>query len=99
MKTRPQMLEEGRAAYEEWLEERYFRSQEALLADFALTQMRPLEKRIADLERRLAIAVEALVQIAGADYRGNRPSESVCAFKALDAIRKHKPVDTTAPTA
>lgn len=60
MKTREQMLEEGRAAYEEWLEERYFRSQEALLADFAIAQMRPLEARIAELDRQLAVAVEAL---------------------------------------
>lgn len=53
-KTREQMMmEAANAAYEEWVGENCFRTQRELMADFALEQ-------IADTERRLAIAVEAL---------------------------------------
>lgn len=47
-----------------------------------------LEIDITSLEAKLAVAVEALEKIAGQDYRGNRSSESVAAYKALAKIKE-----------
>jgi hypothetical protein len=38
--------------------------------------------------RQRDLAIEALEKIAGADYRGNRPPESVLAYAYLQRIRE-----------
>lgn len=57
MKTREQMIEAANADIDnhDW-----YNYPEEFAADFALEQMRPLEARIAELERQLAVAVDAL---------------------------------------
>jgi len=39
------------------------------------------------MDKKLAIAVEALEEIANEDFRGNRPSGCVKAFNALKKIK------------
>ena len=50
------------------------------------------EEKLADTNRKLEAAKEALNQIANQDYRGNRSTESQIAYKALTLINSTKGV-------
>ncbi len=80
------------AAKQQWMCEKnmYFlkdRAPESMVS-FALAQMQPLEARIAELERRLAVAVDALEWIEAYDnYTLSLSAPSKKASEALDQIR------------